>query len=263
MKFCLIGSGFIMPRHAQSIFETGGKITEIVTTAYGEENWKNIVDKTSADCVVVLTPNDLHASMVRYAASKGKMVLCEKPLTFNAREATALSSLPNVYTVLQLRYHPLAIKMKQTVEHVDYKNIDMDISVYRDEKYNKGWKGDSIRSGGILFNLGIHYFDLLLDTFGPAREVRFDGSDGKTANGVIQGEKYFCRWTVSTAAPRDRQKRCFFVNGGSFNFSSQDNLSYENLHKKVYEELNQGRGFKPVDALPAIRLIERIYENEG
>jgi predicted dehydrogenase len=76
----------------------------------------------------------------------------------------------------------------------DFKNeVEMDISVYRDDKYYSGWKGKRERSGGPLFNLGVHYFDLLLYIFGDAKNVSVSYLDEKTGKGnIIFPQKITC-----------------------------------------------------------------------
>ena len=60
----------------------------------------------------------------------------------------------------------LTFQIPKEIEVKEMNYIEMDIGVYRDEKYFSGWKGDEGKSGGILFNLGIHYFDILFYLFG-------------------------------------------------------------------------------------------------
>ena len=260
MKFSLIGTGFIMPRHAQAIIEMGGEICDMVNDSQSETAWKKMIETTNADCIVILTPNDLHFEMAMKAIECGKIVLCEKPLTINLKEAKTLEQKPNVFSVLQLRHHPLVKKLKSEINKNNKYNIEMDISVYRDENYYKGWKGKEERSGGVLFNLGSHYFDLLLYLFGEAKSIRTNFINNKTGQGVIEGENYICNWKVSTDEKRDNQRRVFKINGVDYNFSSQDNLSYENLHRFVYEDLLEKKGITPSDAIPSIELIEKIYK---
>ncbi|MCX6779486.1 MAG: Gfo/Idh/MocA family oxidoreductase [Candidatus Magasanikbacteria bacterium] len=137
----------------------------------------------------------------------------------------------------------------------------MDISVYRDEKYYQSWKGQKERSGGVLFNLGIHYFDLLLYLFGQPRKIQTDFLDDQTGTGVIEGDNFICRWKVSTGERRDNQKRLFKINGVDYNFSSQDNLSYENLHRNVYQDLVKNVGITPKEASVSIKLVEDLYSS--
>ena len=134
--------------------------------------------------------------------------------------------------------------------------IEMDISVHRDESYWKSWNGMSDRSGGILFNLGIHYFDLLLYLFGEPTEISTHSLTDRMAEGTIKGKNYLCNWRISAEAPKDGQRRLFRVNGVNYDFSSPN----ENLHLYVYKDLLDRKGITPKEALKSIELIERIYE---
>jgi UDP-N-acetyl-2-amino-2-deoxyglucuronate dehydrogenase len=235
MKFSIIGTGFILPTHIEAIQKVG-TITGL---------------NTDEDCVVILTPNDTHYKYALQHAKKRKMVLCEKPITIRSIDAEDLSRYDNIYTVLQLRHHKFLKQMKG-------KNIDMDISVYRDEKYYNGWKGDEMRSGGIMFNLGIHYFDVLFTVFGKPKKANLTELTGKTAKGTIWGDKYTCNFQLSTKENRENQRRIFKVDGKEFNFSKKDNLAYENLHIEVYKDLVNGKGVKVKDMCWLIRFIENL-----
>jgi len=259
MNFTLIGTGFIMPRHASSIHRVGGKIIDVVNTAYGKDTWKNVIKNTSAEYIVILGPNDLHLDMLRLAVDSGKKVLCEKPLGISSQGIEPFLGRKDVFTVLQLRYHPLVQKMKEVRDSSDHLTVDMDISVYRDPHYYSSWKGQRERSGGVLFNLGIHYFDLLLNVFGKPHTVRTKFLDDKTGEGNFIGEKYKCNWRVSTDEKRESQRRIFKVNGIDFNFSSQDNLSYEDLHVLVYKDMLNGEGVFPDEAIKSVQFVEKLY----
>ena len=259
MKFFLIGNGFIAPIHKEAIKNINGEIVGVVDKDQGENKWKEEIKKTDADCIVILTPNDLHFEMAKLAADNDKIVLCEKPLVISSKQAEILCQKRNVFTVLQLRYHPFVKKIKQEMEKDRNYDIEMDISVYRDEGYYKNWKGQKERSGGVLFNLGIHYFDLLLYLFGDAKKWSTTFLDDKTGEGKIEGANYICNWRVSTAEKRENQRRVFKINDKNYNFSSQDNLSYENLHRFVYQDLLNGKGISPKEVLKSIKLVEKLY----
>ena len=258
VKFSIIGTGFILPAHVQAIRDVGGEIIDIVNDSRGQDSWKKMIQSTSADCIIVLAPNYLHKEMISEAVKNGKIVLCEKPLVINSKDCQELIGKGKIFSVLQLRHHPLLKDIRANIKEAG-NVINMDISVYRDEDYYKGWKGQKEKSGGVLFNLGIHYFDLLLHLFGPATETKTDYLDEKTGKGVIKGENYVCTWQVSTDAKKESQKRIFEINGRNYNFSSKDNLSFENLHKFVYEDLLNRKGVDPAEALKSIQLIEKLY----
>ena len=256
--FSIIGQGFIFPRHIQAIASIGGKFVDIISDSRYDKDWVGMIDTTKANYVVVLTPNDLHFEMILRAVEKGKIVLCEKPLTIDTSEVKRFLNSDKVFTVLQLRHHPLAKQLKEQIKPSEDYKIEMDISVFRDKDYFTGWKGDEQRSGGILYNLGIHYFDLLLWLFGEAEKVQTDFLGEKLASGAIEGKNYRCEWRICSNAPKDRQQRTFKINGIDYNFSSQDNLSFEDLHKFVYQDLIQGKGITTREALKSMELIEKI-----
>lgn len=269
-KFAIIGKGFIYNLHAQAISEIGGEIVDVVDESNGPDAWKEMVDKTKADCIVILAPNHLHFEMAKFSAEKGKMVLCEKPLALKSEDAKILAEYPNIFTVYQLRYHPSVKQLKGEVKGGEKDKsssspssrkgdsvIKMDVSVHRDEDYWESWKGISERSGGILFNLGIHYFDLLLYLFGDPTEISTQLLTEKTGEGKISGKNYSCNWRISAEAPAESQHRLFKINGVNYDFSSPD----ENLHFYVYKDLLEGKGVNPKESVLPIQLIEKIYEN--
>jgi len=259
-KFAIIGKGFIYNSHAEAVAKIGGEVADVADGSGGADAWKEIVEKTEADCIVVLAPNHLHFEMAKFSAEKGKMILCEKPLALKSEEVKILAEYPNIFTVYQLRYHPYVGKLKAELEQGKKHQVEMDISVHRDEAYWKSWKGTEERSGGILFNLGIHYFDLLLYLFGEAKDIKTSYIDYKKGEGVISGDNYICNWQIRADAEKENQKRVFKINGKDYNLSSKDNLSFENLHVSVYEDLLKKQGVRPEEAIRSIQLIEKIYD---
>jgi len=278
-KFAVIGKGFIYNLHAEAVTKIGGKIVDVVDESNGPDTWKEIVKKTKADCMVILAPNHLHFEMARFSAENGKMVLCEKPLTLKSEEARILAKYPDIFTVCQLRYHPLVRKLKLALYRNEVSGagseikkgeedksssspssrkgdsvIEMDISVHRDEDYWKSWKGKLESSGGVIFTLGIHYFDLLLYLFGEPVEISTKSLTDKKGEGIIKGKNYLCNWRISAEAPKDSQNRLFKINGINYDFSSK-----ENLHLYVYKDLLERKGITPEEALKSIELIEKIY----
>src|SRR5258707_10418325 len=52
-----------------------------------ETDWRQLVERKDIDLIDIASPNDTHAAIAMAAAAAGKMVLCEKPLALNGREA--------------------------------------------------------------------------------------------------------------------------------------------------------------------------------
>lgn len=259
MKFSIIGTGFIFPSHTSAIRDLGGEIVDVVNDARHPDAWKEMVATTKADYIVILSPNDLHFPMAMAALDAGKKVLCEKPLALNAEQARQLAEREGVFAVHQLRYHPLFRELQEDVRgHGGPHRAELDISVYRDPHYFSCWKGQNERSGGPLLNLGVHYFDAFLQTFGAPERAETRMLNDKTGEGIMRGKNYECSWRISVGERRDNQRRVFRVNAKDYNFSSKDNLSFENLHLFVYRDLLEGKGVTPRDALDSIELIERL-----
>ncbi len=52
-----------------------------------ETDWKKLIAREDIDVIDIATPNNLHAEQAIAAAKAGKMILCEKPLALNGKEA--------------------------------------------------------------------------------------------------------------------------------------------------------------------------------
>ena len=46
-----------------------------------ETDWKKLIERNDIDAIDICAPNDFHAEIAIAAAAKGKMILCEKPLS--------------------------------------------------------------------------------------------------------------------------------------------------------------------------------------
>ena len=51
-----------------------------------ETDWKQLLKRADIDAVDICTPNNTHAEIAIAAAKAGKMILCEKPLSMDAKE---------------------------------------------------------------------------------------------------------------------------------------------------------------------------------
>lgn len=51
-----------------------------------ETDWKKVIERDDIDAIDICTPNDKHAEIAIAAAAKGKIILCEKPLSRTVEE---------------------------------------------------------------------------------------------------------------------------------------------------------------------------------
>jgi UDP-N-acetyl-2-amino-2-deoxyglucuronate dehydrogenase len=131
--------------------------------------------------------------------------------------------------------------------------------------YDVSWKGSDERSGGIVTNIGIHLFDLLLWLFGSATACEVHLRDERRIGGFLELERARVRWFLSTDSadlpfvPEPGVKTTFrsiTVDGEEIEFSD----GFADLHTRVYEEVLAGRGFGIDEGRPAIALSHRIRQ---
>ena|SRR3990167_2757549 len=259
MRYALIGLGFISSRHREAIEKTGGKL--ILTCDIDPDkkadftDYKEMFDSprfSEVEYVVVATPNWTHSEICRAAISKGKKVLCEKPLTiFNDYEG-----LEEVNNVMQLRYNP-------QIQNIKGGNIDIFVKSYREPKYFDSWKGQEALSGGILYNMGVHYIDLLCHLLGEPVEIKKTHYTQNLAFGEILFQKGKGTYYIELATEPGPVIRKMIYNGITLNLQGatiplKDKGDVPNYHVRVYEELLKGNGLKLNEARKSLDLIKKL-----
>jgi len=171
-----------------------------------------------------------------------------------------------VNTVLQLRLHPKLLALKAQLEQerpADRHEVCLTYITARGRWYDVSWKGSVERSGGLVTNIGIHFFDLLIWLFGPVQQVVVHVDEAKCVAGYLELERARVHWFLSTdmadlpfaAQPGVKTTfRSMTVDGSTVEFSD----GFTDLHTRVYEEALAGRGFGIDDARPSIELTHRI-----
>jgi myo-inositol 2-dehydrogenase/D-chiro-inositol 1-dehydrogenase len=86
-----------------------------------ETDWRKLVDRPDIDLIDIASPNNTHAEIAIAAAGAGKMVLCEKPLGFNAAESERMvaavekARVPNMVWY-NYRRVPAVVLAKQLID---------------------------------------------------------------------------------------------------------------------------------------------------
>jgi UDP-N-acetyl-2-amino-2-deoxyglucuronate dehydrogenase len=297
-NFALTGAaGYVAPRHFKAIRDTGHRLVAAVDPhdAVGVldrfgfdvrfftefERFDRHLEKLRrgpeidrVNYVSICSPNYLHDAHIRLALRVGADAICEKPLVINPWNLDALRELEEetgqrVNTVLQLRLHPelRALRdrlrlQRSSVQH----EVCLTYVTARGRWYDVSWKGSDERSGGIVTNIGIHLFDLLLWLFGSVVECEVHRRDARRMAGYVELERAKVRWFLSTEAsdlpfppqPGIRTTfRSITVDGQEIEFSE----GFADLHTRVYEEVLAGRGFGIAESRPAIDLTHQIRES--
>ncbi len=291
-NFVLIGAaGYIAPRHLKAIKDTGNNLLAaldihdsvgILDASFPNahfftefERFDRHLEKlkregVTIDYVTVCSPNYLHDAHIRFGLRIGADVICEKPLVLNPWNADALMEMEKetgkkVYNILQLRLHPAITALKNQVDTAPGKHhtIDLQYITARGNWYQYSWKGNEDKSGGIVTNIGIHFFDVLCWIFGKYTSLRVDQLDAKTATGNLELEKASVNWQLSIdeeLLPENiknnggRTFRSLLIDRQAIDFSN----GFDDLHTKAYEEILKGNRSPLSEIKDVITLIHQI-----
>jgi UDP-N-acetyl-2-amino-2-deoxyglucuronate dehydrogenase len=293
-NFAMTGvAGFVAPRHLKAIADTGHRLVAAVDPhdAVGVldryafdvrffteferfdrhlEKLRRGPDVERVHYLSVCSPNYLHDAHIRLALRVGADAICEKPLVINPWNLDGLRELEletgqRVFTVLQLRLHPALAAFRERLQaergrrHV----VQLAYLTARGRWYDVSWKGVEERSGGIVTNIGIHFFDLLVWLFGRVERSEVHLREPKRAAGTLALANADVQWYLSAESvdlpftPEPGKKTTFrsiTVDGEQLEFSD----GFTDLHTRVYEEALAGRGFGIDDARASIELSHRI-----
>ncbi|PJG82737.1 Gfo/Idh/MocA family oxidoreductase [Caviibacterium pharyngocola] len=144
------------------------------------------------DLVIITTPNQTHAQLAEQAVRAGKHVIVEKPLAIHAAQAKELAQLAEAHNVMLSVYQnrrwdngALTVKKllaEQTLgDIVDY---EIRYERYSNKPNAKIWKETGEFGTGLVYDLGVHLIDQVVDLFGiPTAlyaDVCIQRPDGKT-----------------------------------------------------------------------------------
>ncbi len=292
--FALIGAaGYIAPRHMKAIKESGNDLVAaldpmdsvgIIDSYFPNadffiepERFDRHLDKLKrsgnkkVDYVTICSPNYLHDAHIRMALRSGAHAICEKPLVLNPWNLEGLKELEKesnkrIYNILQLRHHKSIIDLKQKIDGLPkdkIHDIDLTYITSRGKWYHYSWKGNISKSGGVVTNIGIHFFDMLGWIFGNMKSNTLHLLTADKASGLLQLENANIRWYLSIdkndlpieAASNDLSTyRSISVDGHEFEFSG----GFTDLHTESYKSILKGKGFGLDDARNSIEIAHLI-----
>ena len=292
--FALIGAaGYIAPRHMKAIKESGNDLVAahdpmdsvgIIDSYFPNadffiepERFDRHLDKLKrsgnkkVDYVSICSPNYLHDAHIRMALRSGAHAICEKPLVLNPWNLEGLKELEKesnkrIYNILQLRHHKSIIDLKQKIDSLPkdkVHDIDLTYITSRGKWYHYSWKGNISKSGGVVTNIGIHFFDMLGWIFGNMKSNTLHLLTADKASGLLQLENANIRWYLSIdkndlpieATSNDLSTyRSISVDGHEFEFSG----GFTDLHTESYKSILEGNGFGLEDARNSIEIAHLI-----
>jgi UDP-N-acetyl-2-amino-2-deoxyglucuronate dehydrogenase len=297
-KFVLIGvGGYIAPQHLHAIKDTGNVLIAaldkndsvgILDSYFPEadfftefERFDRHIEKMrlekneQIDYVSICSPNYLHDAHIRFAMRIGANAICEKPIVLNPWNIDILSKIEiehgkKINTILQLRHHPSIVSLKQKIDissirrdHSNKFDIEITYITSRGSWYDNSWKGDIKKSGGIVTNIGVHFFDMLVWIFGEVKCNTVFVREERFSSGYLELEKANVKWFLSLDKEHlpiesNSTYRSIKVDGEEIEFSD----GFKDLHTTSYEKILNEEGFGIVDAKPSIEIVSDIRNKE-
>jgi len=299
-NFALIGAaGYVAPRHLKAIQDTGSRLvcaldphdsagvldgyfrdveffTEFERFDRHIERLRRESPDKRIDLVSICSPNYLHDAHIRFALRVGADVICEKPVVLNPWNIDALRALEResgrkVNVVLQMRLHETIERLKRETDKEKKSRkhrVSLRYITARGPWYDFSWKGDENKSGGVVTNIGIHFFDMLIWVFGDVEASEIEILEPRKAGGRLILERAEVEWFLSLDfddLPEEIRRteqttfRRVLVDGKPLDISR----GFTDLHTRIYEEALQGRGFTLEDARPATDLVSRIRREKN
>jgi UDP-N-acetyl-2-amino-2-deoxyglucuronate dehydrogenase len=297
-NFALLGlAGYVAPRHLKAIKETGNKLSVtldkydnvgIIDSYFPDADFfteperferhiykvQHSHDVPPIDFFSICTPNYLHDAHIRMALRNNADAICEKPLVLNPANVELLAELEKetgkkIYTVLQLRYHPAVIELKKEIASSDPNKIyDVTLTYItgRGKWYYYSWKGNEEKSGGLVTNIGIHFFDMLYYLFGELKLNIVHHLTPSWSSGFMQFKQAHVRWFLSLDADDLPDKvqtgqtsyRSILIDGKELDFTH----GFIDLHTITYQRILSGEGFGLGCAKPSIEIVHAIRHAE-
>lgn len=141
-----------------------------------DDIWKD----PEVEGVLIATPHSTHLDIISQAASAGKHVFVEKPLTLTADEAQkAVAAASGANVTLQVGHHRRRFGANRKIrEMIDSGELGMlhqmeaNLSLPMGFEPRQGWRNDAEECpAGAMTGLGVHMVDNLQYLAGPAKRV--------------------------------------------------------------------------------------------
>lgn len=293
-NFALIGAaGYIAPRHMKAIKETNNNLIAaldpfdsvgIIDSFFPNADFfieperfdRHLYklrksEKDKVEFVSICSPNFLHDAHIRLALRNDAHAICEKPLLLNPWNLDGLEEIEketgkSIYNILQLRLHPSIIELKNKFDNLPTNkvhDIELTYITSRGKWYFYSWKGDVKKSGGVVTNIGIHFFDMLSWIFGKVRNSVVHLAEDNKASGLLQLEKANISWFLSLDSDdlpdkvkqsRQTTYRSITIDEKEIEFSG----GFTDLHTVSYLDILEGKGYGIADARTSIEIAHLI-----
>jgi len=140
-------------------------------------DWRDLVDDPAVEVIHLVTPPVVRAEIAVPALQAGKSVFCEKPLALSLREADEMLDAAHaagrgVGVDYVLRHHPaFALVARLSASGLFGPLRTFSLQNFAQALPDDHWMWDTEKSGGILVEHGVHFFDAYGQIAGAPEEV--------------------------------------------------------------------------------------------
>jgi myo-inositol 2-dehydrogenase/D-chiro-inositol 1-dehydrogenase len=236
-----------------------------------ESDWRKLIERKDIDIIDIASPNDTHHEIAIEAAKAGKMVLCEKPLGRNAKEAKAMVDAVEKAKVANMVWYnyrrvPAVVLLKNLIDEgrlgriFHYRTVflqDWTISQDLPQGGEGLWRLDaSVAGSGVTGDLLAHNIDTALWLNGGIKEVV------AMTETFIKERKHNLTGQVQPVNIDDASLfLCRFANGSLASFEA---TRYARGHKALYTlEINGEKASAKWDLHDLHRLEWFDHSDEG
>lgn len=228
-------------------WERMGKLPEVAIRSSMDEM------KVLCPIVFVMTPSDTHFEMVRGLLESDIHVLCAKPIALSHKRAGELVRLAKRKNLVLncgyvYRYSDAAVELGSLLSKTGTKDLDM---VF----YNrKPPRNDS----NIIWNLGIHYLDMIVnsDTILKSLRCKFSDMVGRI---WLESSNFSANIVLATKVRKNKRDANLFFGDYSnnyLNFDRSKNDLVESHIRDMVDRVIHGASKGLRDDMGAIRLCE-------
>ncbi len=257
-----------------AIFEPDAGMRESATALAPEAiftvSLEDLLTLTELDCLVVVSPNHLHAEQLRTIAKHNPLpLLMEKPLFTDMADAETikghLSTYPApIWVAMEYRYMPVINRFVQEVRSMQQAGEAIHMLTIREHRFPflekvGDWNRFSKNTGGTLVEKCCHFFDLM-NFILQSKPKRVFASGGQSANHLDESYDGKTPDILDNAyvvldfesGTRAMLELCMFADGSKF----QESLSAIGASQKVECHVPGPSRFWPTETLGAAPVAE-------
>ncbi len=299
LRFAIIGSGKIAPRHAAEIIKQGELVAvcdiikeraDALANQFSANAYYTIDDlfsqEKNIDVVAICTPNGLHAEHTMVSLKAGSNVLCEKPLCISTADgnkmiAAAAAVSKKLFVVKSTRYNPALAALKKLIDEGTLGQLySFQLNCFWNRPalyYANSWKGNLSLDGGSLYTQFSHYIDALLWLLGDVEHIKgfrknlahqgvieFEDT-GIVAVEMKNGMTGGINWSVNTFQKNMEVSLSIIAEKGAIKIGGQymNEIVYQLIDNATFEIEKEGTANDYGFYKGSMSNHDKVYENLG